>query len=130
MDLATGRVITRPKVTVIPVTDTIITRVEEMANKQGIKTVKFLNRKRQQLFNNIGLTAGVVHEHEEHNEERESESKNEDEEDYELDIEDIENMEHNEIENILDDDEREKQRVKNTNKNNATETVLNAVAQV
>ena len=71
MDLATGRVITRPKVRVIPVTDTIITRVKEMANEQGIKTVKFLNRKRQQLFNNIGLTAGVVHEHEEHNKERE-----------------------------------------------------------
>ena len=98
MDLSTRRVIPRPKVTVIPVTDTIITRVEEMAREQGIKTLKFLNRKKQQLFNDIDLTAGVVHDNEE--------DENEDEEEYELDIEDIENTEQDEIENILDDNER------------------------
>ena len=46
LDLNTNRVITRPKVTVIPISDIVIKRVEEMATEQGIKTLKFLNRKK------------------------------------------------------------------------------------
>ena len=43
-DLATGRVITRGKVKVIPVTSMVIQAVEKLAEDQGIKEYKFKNR--------------------------------------------------------------------------------------
>jgi len=49
MDLTTNRVITRQKVIVIPVTDTIIHTIEEQAREQGIKSLKFYNRKKKEL---------------------------------------------------------------------------------
>ena len=49
MDLMTGRVIPRPKVVPVVMTDSVKKRVEEMAKKQGVKSLKFLNRYRQPL---------------------------------------------------------------------------------
>ena len=44
MDIASGRVITRPRVIEIPITQVVIDAVEKMAAKQGIKTLKMVNR--------------------------------------------------------------------------------------
>ena len=44
MDLTTGRAITRPRVTPVPITPVVIRAVEEMARKQGIKSLKLKNR--------------------------------------------------------------------------------------
>jgi hypothetical protein len=44
LDLSTGRVITRPRVKEIPMTDTIIRAVEGMAEAEGIKSLKFTHR--------------------------------------------------------------------------------------
>jgi len=44
IDLMTGRAITRPRVTPVPITPVVIHAVEKMACKQGIKTLKLTNR--------------------------------------------------------------------------------------
>ena len=44
MDLNSGRVVTRRKVTPLPVTPSVIKAVEAMAAKQGMKSLKFKNR--------------------------------------------------------------------------------------
>jgi thiamine phosphate synthase YjbQ (UPF0047 family) len=44
MDLNSGRVITRRKIKVIPVTDLVIQAVEQMAIQQGIHTLKITGR--------------------------------------------------------------------------------------
>ena len=44
MDLMSGRVITRPRVVEIPMTDRVIKTVEAMAFQQGIKSLKFSDR--------------------------------------------------------------------------------------
>src|SRR5512137_1309271 len=41
LNLATGQVITRPKVRELPITDLIIDAVEQLAERDGIKTMKF-----------------------------------------------------------------------------------------
>ena len=45
----TGRVIPRPKVIPVVMTESVKKRVEEMAKKQGVKSLKFLNRYREPL---------------------------------------------------------------------------------
>jgi hypothetical protein len=49
MDLRTGRVITRRKVTEIPITEHVIKIVEEMAEKQGIKSLEITGRNKQPI---------------------------------------------------------------------------------
>jgi hypothetical protein len=44
-DLNSGRVITRARVTQIPVTDVVIKAIERIAEDQGFKSLKFKNRK-------------------------------------------------------------------------------------
>ena len=41
MDLATGRVITRPKVTPMRMTNLVVNHVNNMAKKQGLRSMKF-----------------------------------------------------------------------------------------
>ena len=95
LDLRSQRVITRQKVTAIPISDTIIAKVEDMATEQGIKSLKFFNRKNQELFEDADtdLTAGVVDN--EDNETQNNEDKDEIDNDY-----------NEEFENLIDDDER------------------------
>ena len=50
MDLQTGRVIIRSRVTEIPVTDLVIKTVEMMAEDQGIGSLKFYNKKGKYKF--------------------------------------------------------------------------------
>ena len=65
MDLITGRVITRPKVHEMKMTCLVVKRVEEMARKQGLKSMKFFDRKRNQIiFNPIDLLKGVQEQNE------------------------------------------------------------------
>ena len=50
MDLTTFRPITRPRVWQVPVTDLVIRAVEQKAEDQGMKSLKFTNRRGQPLF--------------------------------------------------------------------------------
>ena len=60
MDLGSGRVIVRPKVTPMKMTDLVVNHVNNMAKRQGIKSMKFYNRKRKQiLFTPADLLEGV-----------------------------------------------------------------------
>ena len=58
MDLTSGRVITRPRVRVLPATDLVIKRVEHLARKDGIKTLKFADRNGQ-VIRTTDFLAGV-----------------------------------------------------------------------
>ena len=49
MDLATGRMTRRPKCRKCRMTRLVIERVETLARRQGFKTLKFFNRKRQEM---------------------------------------------------------------------------------
>jgi hypothetical protein len=57
-DLNSGRVITRARVTQIPVTDVVIKAIERIAEDQGFKSLKFKNRKGA-IFHNADWIAGV-----------------------------------------------------------------------
>ena len=58
MDLNSGRVITRARVTQIPVTDTVIRAIERIGTDEGFKTLKFKNRKGI-TFHDADWIAGV-----------------------------------------------------------------------
>jgi hypothetical protein len=57
-DLNSNRVITRARVTQIPVTDVVIKAIEQIAEDQGFKTLKFKNRKGT-IFHDADWIAGV-----------------------------------------------------------------------
>ena len=78
MDLATGRVITRSRVTVVPISDGVIRAVERMAARDGILTLKILDRNKKVLNPNVWF-AGVGPQNEYENE---NESDDEDDEEY------------------------------------------------
>jgi hypothetical protein len=92
MDLTTGRVITRRKVTEIPMTTSVIKRVETMAADQGITTIKFANRLNVEL-RPADLIAGVDYE---------NENEEEDDEDYE---EESESDKDEELEEVDEEDD-------------------------
>jgi hypothetical protein len=57
-DLNSGRVITRARVTQIPVTDVVIKAIEQIAEDQGFKSLKFKNGKGT-IFHDADWIAGV-----------------------------------------------------------------------
>jgi hypothetical protein len=57
-DLNSGRVITRARVTQIPITDVVIKAIKHIAEDQGFKSLKFKNRKGA-IFHNADWIAGV-----------------------------------------------------------------------
>ena len=60
IDLATGQKITRPKVTACRMTRMVIERVELIAARQGYRSLKFFNRKKQEMvLRDADLLAGV-----------------------------------------------------------------------
>ena len=60
MDLATGRMIRRAKVIACAMTHLVVERVEELAARQGYKSLKFFNRKREEMIlRNADLLEGV-----------------------------------------------------------------------
>ena len=56
MDIATGRVITRSRVTVVPVSEAIIRAVERMAARDGIQPLKILDRNKRLLNPDVWFT--------------------------------------------------------------------------
>ena len=50
MDLRSGRVITRRRITEVPVTELVIKAVENLAIEQGINTLKITGRNTQPLY--------------------------------------------------------------------------------
>jgi hypothetical protein len=78
MDIATGRVITRSRVTVVPVSDGIIRAVERMAARDGIQTLKILDRNKRLLNPDVWF-AGVGPQNAENSD---SESEDEDDDNY------------------------------------------------
>jgi hypothetical protein len=50
-DLSSGRVITRARVTQIPVRDVVVKAIKRIADNQGFKSLKFKNRKGAILHN-------------------------------------------------------------------------------
>ena len=59
MDLATGREIRRPQVKECVMTTLVIKRVEQLAAIQGIKTLRFLDRKKKEIIFDDSDLAGV-----------------------------------------------------------------------
>jgi hypothetical protein len=57
-DLNSGRVITRARVTQIPITDLVIKAIKRIAEDQGFKSLKFKNHKGA-IFHNADWIAGV-----------------------------------------------------------------------
>ena len=115
LDLRTKRVITRQKVTPIPISDAIIDKVESLAAAQGIKSLKFFNRKKQELFEDadINLLAGVV-DYESNDDNDDNDEDQDEDEAFEDLIDDNErqhdaydnnNNNHNENDNDTDEDE-------------------------
>jgi hypothetical protein len=58
LDLNSGRVITHARVTQIPITDVVIKAIEQIAEDQGFKTLKFKNRKGT-IYHDADWIAGV-----------------------------------------------------------------------
>ena len=107
MNLTTGQAATRRKITVIPVTRTIITTVEKMAERQGIKSLKFTDRQGRLILDpDADWFAGVD---EQNNTNDTNDDDDEGDEDYidedtqDEDLEDTEDVDISEIDDILQD---------------------------
>ena len=86
MDLSTGKEIVRSVVTVIPITKTVVDRVEHMGYAQGFSKLEFKNRKNQH-FPDTDL-AGVVDDDEEEDDENDDHENDSDGNDEESDDDD------------------------------------------
>ncbi len=76
MDLNSGKVITRGgKVTEVPVTTLVIKAVEQMAECQGFKSLKFKNR-HGVVFHDTDWIAGVDYEEDNNNNRNKNENEN------------------------------------------------------
>ena len=81
MSLETGFELSSPRVTKVPITDIVIKTVEDMAKRQGFKTLKFQNRKGE-VYHDESLIAGVERAASaEENDQNSTDSDNEDTED-------------------------------------------------
>ena len=78
MDLNSGETITRARATEIPVTPVVIKAVEDMAYRQGFKSLKFKNRNKVVFFDTDWI-AGV--DYNQNNEDEYNEYDNEEEDD-------------------------------------------------
>ena len=105
LDLNTGKVITRRKVTEIPITKLVIQAVEDMAKREGFKSLKFKNRNNV-VFHDTGLIAGVddnKDETEYDEEEEDEEYEDEEEEDVEEEPQEYDEVDRDEVEELMDD---------------------------
>eukprot|EP00980_Cylindrotheca_fusiformis_P014978 scaffold4100_cov63-Cylindrotheca_fusiformis.AAC.1 len=115
MDLSTGRVIVRPKVievpVTLPVTQTVINRVEKMAEDQGYKSLKFSDRNKRttmEIFPDADQIAGVYGDENDEDDDYfdEENDENSDEED-EPELEEIDREELDELIDDMTTEERE-----------------------
>jgi hypothetical protein len=93
-DLNSGRVITRARVTQISVTDVVIKAIKHIAEDQGIKSLKFKNRKGA-IFHDADWIAGV--DYDENIQQEDDDNKAYDKEDNEDPDEDTEDDQYNQI---------------------------------
>jgi hypothetical protein len=93
-DLNSGRVITRARVTQIPVTDVVIKAIERIAEDHGFKSLKFKNRKGA-IFHDADWIAGV--DYDENIQQEDDYDKDYDEDDNEDPDEDIEDDQYDQI---------------------------------
>jgi hypothetical protein len=91
-DLNSGRVITRARVTQIPVTDVVIKAIERIAEDQGFKSLKFKNRKGA-IFHDADWIAGV--DYDENIQQKDDYDEDYDENDKDDPDEDINNNQYN-----------------------------------
>lgn len=107
MDLRTGRVITRRKVTEIPITEHVIRIVEEMAESQGIKSLKITGRNKQPIhpadwIAGVDYTAENNNDHDDNDDEFREDERDDYQEDAELDDEQAyDRVDQNEIDELL-----------------------------
>lgn len=60
LNLHTKRIITRPKIDVVPVTDQVIARINSWAHEEGIRSLKFFNKKgNEETYQDGDQIAGV-----------------------------------------------------------------------
>eukprot|EP00980_Cylindrotheca_fusiformis_P022776 scaffold9742_cov52-Cylindrotheca_fusiformis.AAC.1 len=105
MDLSTGRVIVRPKVIEVPVTQTVINRVEKMAEDQGYKSLKFSDRNKRttmEIFPDADQIAGVYGDENE-NEDDDYFDEEKDENSDEEDEPELEEIDREELDELIDD---------------------------
>ena len=118
MNLNTGQVMNRQTIQSIPITNTIIQKVEDMANKQGITEVKFHNKKTDLYLPNSDWEFGI-----EYDEEDDEDYIYEGQDDlaYQRDITD------QELQDILEDNNNhiENQEIGNTHNNQTNENEEN-----
>jgi len=103
IDLKTRKPITRPKVTPILVTDTVIKAVEAAAERDGVKSFKFLDRNKINIDHD-SFIAGVQEENDsDYHDEDYTDTEQEEDEDLEYD----EEITEKEIEDLEDEDPEE-----------------------
>ena len=135
MNLATERLVTYPTATELPVTDMVIKAVEEMAAKQGIKSLKLQNHTKT-IFYSANWIAGVdyennnndnqdINEEDDENDDDEDDLNNENEYD-EIDQEELDKLfaepdieqdeQANPVNNTEDNDHNKNNKTTNNNK--------------
>lgn len=123
MDLQSGLKITRPKVTQCAMTNTVIRRVEELAARQGHKTLKFFNRKKEEIiFPDADLTAGVNWREDDEEYEDDEIIDEEEQIDEELNETEYQNIDQEEVDGLLQDmTDEEKEQFHEENETNEEE---------
>jgi hypothetical protein len=125
-DLNSGRVITRARVTQIPVTDVVIKAIARIAEDQGFKSLKFKNRKGA-MFHNAEWNAGVDYDEniqQEDDYDKDYDENNNDDPDEDLDDDQYDRINEDELEDLSEDakkdnpnQHREQDKIENEIKN-------------
>jgi hypothetical protein len=105
-DLSSNRVITRSRVSQIPVTDVVIKAIEKKSEDQGFKSLKFKNRTGA-IFHDADWIAGVdydenIQQDADDDEAYEDDENEDQEQDDEIDIE-YDRIDEEEIEDLIED---------------------------
>ena len=106
MNIVTGAVMTRPRVWEIPITETVIQAMENLAYKQGIKSLKLTGKNKTQLLPNDWVE-GVQYEYDDDNYDKDTDGYDYDN-DNDDDIDDDEQydaIEQDEIDHITNDND-------------------------
>ena len=100
LHLATGRLLSRPKVDIVPMTDSVINTVNALAASDGITGLKMLTKTGQVLYDSAWI-AGVDYEEQQQQEDEDDEQEQENLNDDQDDDDDNENDDPNEAMEIL-----------------------------
>ena len=103
MELNSGKLITRKRVKIIPVTDVVIKAVEAMADAQGFRELKFKNRHGKH-FHDADWIEGVDYEESEHKDDDDEEAAYEYAEEEDEELQEDDEIDPNEIEELIIDE--------------------------